>query len=90
MSDKMLWFCVRRIWIYISSIASKNKVERPLHKVENLQFLKEPSSGLLRKSNGVEGSALWVNSYARVKFTALWQLTVNNKGSIYSLLELVY
>ena len=46
------------------------------------------SRGFLRKSNGADGPAQWVYKNVTDKLIARYQLTVNNKRSIYSLLEL--
>ena len=63
-------------------------MERPPHNIENCQFLWDLSCGFLGKSNCVDGPAQWVCRNGRDKLIAWYQLTVINKGSIYSLLRI--
>ena len=57
-------------------------MERPPHNIKNCDFLP------LGKSSGADGPAQWVRRNASDKLIASYQLTVNNKGSIYSLLRI--
>ena len=87
-ADKKLRFYIASIWINVFYTVLRNKMERTPHNIENWQFLWDPSRGFLGKSNGVDGPAQRVCRNAMDKLIAWYQLIVNNKGSIYSLLRI--
>ena len=87
-ADKKLWFYIPSIWINIIYTVLNDKMERPPHSIENCQSLYDPSCGFLGTSNCADGPAQCVCRNARDELIAWYQLTVNNEGSIYSLLRI--
>ena len=63
-------------------------MERSPHNIESYQFLYDASRGFPGKSDGADGPAQWVSRNVLDKLIAWYQLTVNSKGSIYSLLRI--